>query len=92
VAGVTVSVAERVMPAKVALTSVVLVVCTRSAVRVKVPAVAPPPTITEEGALATFLCFTATETNKPPGGAGALMVTVPIAVAPLVTLDGVTVS
>ena len=56
---------------------------------VKVAVLLPAATVTEAGALAALLLLES-ETDTPPVGAAPLRVSVPVAEAPALTLEGLT--
>jgi len=59
---------------------------------VKVPVVVPAGTVTEAGTVAAVELLLVNDTAAPPAGAGALSVMVPVLVAPLITLVGLSVN
>ena len=52
------------------------------------PVVAPAATVTEVGTVAALILLLVRVTTAPPDGATELSVTVPVLVAPPVTVDG----
>ena len=90
-AAVTVRLAERKMPALVAVTVTSAVLATVVVVTVNVAVAAPAGTVTLGGVDAAVESVES-DTATPPLGAGALNVTVPVEEVPPVTLDGVSVS
>ena len=58
----------------------------------KVALVAPAPTVTLDGTLATVVLLLESVTCAPPAGAGPLSVTVPVDEFPPVTLVGLSVN
>ena len=94
-AGLSVRVAVRVTPLRVAVTVTVVVVATLTVVVVKVAVVAPAGTVTLAGVVADVL-LSDRVTTAPPVGAGPSRVTVPVEefapVAPPVKLVGLMVS
>ena len=58
----------------------------------KVPVVAPAATVTETGTVAAVELLFVNVIAAPPAGAGALRVMVPVLVAPLITLIGLSVN
>src|SRR6266567_70699 len=78
---VAVNVAERVMPAKVAVMSVDFG-CLASVTMSKTAVVAPPGTVTLDGAVTKFFGLVVIVTAMPPAGAAPLIVTVACEIAP----------
>jgi len=90
-AGCTVSDVLRLTPAYVAVTLAVVVDATALVVIAKVAVVAPAPMPAEAGT-STDGWFLASATSAPAAGAGADSDTVPVALAPPVTLAGATLT
>jgi len=85
--GLSVSVAVRVTPLRVAVTVTVVVAPTATVVTVKVALVAPAATVTLAGVVADEL-LSDKVTAAPPAGAGPVKVTVPVEEIPPVRLAG----
>jgi hypothetical protein len=86
---VIVRVAVRLVPAAVAVTVAVVVVMTDTVLTVKVALVAPAATVTLAGVDAAAE-LSLSDTTRPPLGAAALNVTVPVDALPPTTLVGLT--
>jgi hypothetical protein len=76
--GVTVSVADTVVPLSLAEMLAVLLAVTEEVVTVNVALVAPAATVTFAGTVATAVLLLVSVTNAPLAGAGAFNVTVPV--------------
>lgn len=87
--GVTVRVAVRLTPPKLAVIVTGVEAVTLDVVMANVAVVAPAATVTE-GGTAAALPLLESMTAAPPAGAAALSVTVPVADAPPETLEGET--
>src|SRR5262245_28254622 len=90
--GFTVSAAVRVTALKVAEMVTEAGLATVSDETVKVVLLAPAPTVTLAGTVATVVLLLDSATTAPPAGAALVSVTVPCEVAPPVTLAGFNVS
>jgi hypothetical protein len=91
-AGRTVNSAVFVVPPSRAEIVTGVEVPTPKAVTVNVAEVEPAATVTDAGTVAADVSELVSETLEPPEGAGPLSVTVPVEVAPLVTVVGLSVT
>jgi len=90
--GVTESVAVRVTPSNVALTTADVDALTALVEIVKLALLLPAGTVTLAGTVATPALLLESDTSTPPDGAAAVSVTVPCDVLPPTTVAGFTVN